>query len=327
MARIVLNALAEAELREHLQVEARALLDALCLDQPAGVLEELDPLAQLELDRLDRAQGCLARRHVVARRIHGEARHGMLHAAGERIEHLQLLDLVIEERDADRVLGVLGREDVDHIAAHAERAAPKVEIAPRVLHCHQAGQHVALRELLALAQVQDHAVVLGRVANPVDARHRGDDHHIAPLEQRFRRRQAHLLDVVVDRRVLLDVEVPRRDIRFRLVIVVIRDEVFDRVLGEELAELRVELRRQRLVRRQHQRRPSEARDHVRHGVRLARTRDAEEGLEGKPVLDAFDELFDRLRLVPRRRIKLGKAKRAIGKRSGHGKIDAENRSF
>src|SRR6185295_6699874 len=51
-------------------------------------------------------------RSVVAGRIHREARHRVLHAAGERIEHLQLLHLVVEQRDADRVLGVLGGEHV-----------------------------------------------------------------------------------------------------------------------------------------------------------------------------------------------------------------------
>src|SRR5690349_23970102 len=42
-----------------------------------------------------------------------------------------------------------------------------------------------------------------------------------------------LLDVVVDRRVLLDVEVARRDVGLGLVIVVIGDEVLDRVLRSE----------------------------------------------------------------------------------------------
>ena len=56
VARVVLDALAEAQLVQHLEVEARALLDALRLDQLALALEELDALAQLDLDRLDRPQ-------------------------------------------------------------------------------------------------------------------------------------------------------------------------------------------------------------------------------------------------------------------------------
>ena len=56
-------------------------------------------------------------------------------------------------------------------------------------------------------------------------------------------------------RVLLDVEVGLRDVRLGLVVVVVRDEVLDRVAGEELAELVAELRGERLVVRDHERRP------------------------------------------------------------------------
>ena len=101
-------------------------------------------------------------------------------------------------------------------------------------------------------------------------------------------------DLVADRRicsmcslidrVLLDVEVARRDVGLGLVVVVVRDEVLDRVLREELAELGVELRRERLVRRHDQRRPAEARDDVGHRVGLARAGDAEQRLEREPVV-------------------------------------------
>ena len=58
---------------------------------------------------------------------------------------------------------------VDHVAAHAEGAAAEVELVALVLHRDQAREDVALRHLLALAQVQDHAVVLDRIADAVDA--------------------------------------------------------------------------------------------------------------------------------------------------------------
>ena len=66
------------------------------------------------------------------------------------------------------------------------------------------------------------------------------------------------VDLVVDRGVLLDVEVLRRDVGLGLVVVVVADEVLDGVLGEELAELVAELRRQRLVVGDHQRRAAGA---------------------------------------------------------------------
>ena len=68
MPRIVLDALAEADLVEHFQIEFGPLLDALCLDQLIVPGEVIDPLTQLLLDRLDGAQHGVARRDIVRRR-------------------------------------------------------------------------------------------------------------------------------------------------------------------------------------------------------------------------------------------------------------------
>ena len=59
----------------------------------------------------------------------------------------------------------------------------------------------------------------------------------------------------IDRGVFLDVDVALGDVGFRLVVVVIADEIVDGVVREERLELAVELRGQRLVVRQDQRRP------------------------------------------------------------------------
>src|SRR3546814_1452302 len=64
-----------------------------------------------------------------------------------------------------------------------------------------------------------------------------------------------LLDVFVDRTVLVDEGVGARDVGLRLVVVVVRDEILDRIVREKLLELAVQLRRQGLVRRHDQRRP------------------------------------------------------------------------
>jgi hypothetical protein len=64
---------------------------------------------------------------------------------------------------------------------------------------------------------------------------------------------AQAVDLLVDERVLLDVGVARRDVRLRLIVVVVADEVLDGVVGEQLLELAVQLGRERLVGRQDQR--------------------------------------------------------------------------
>jgi len=104
-------------------------------------------------------------------------------------------------------------------------------------------------------------------------------------------------DLVVDRGFLLNVGVRLRDVGLGLVVVVVRDEVLDGVPREEGLELLVELRGERLVVRQHQRRPVGLRDHRRHGEGLARSRDAQQHLVLVAALEAAHELVDRARLV------------------------------
>ena len=89
------------------------------------------------------------------------------------------------------------------------------------------------------------------------------------------------------------------DIGLGLVIVVVRNEVFHRVFGKKLFELRAQLRGEGLVVRQHERRPLDLFDDARHRERLARARDAEQHLLVEAHLHALRQLFDGLGLVAR----------------------------
>ncbi|MNS73539.1 hypothetical protein D3C72_1069820 [compost metagenome] len=219
----------------------------------------------------------------MARRVDRETRNLLTHAPGQGVEVLERIDLVVEQFHAHGHLGVLGGKNVERVAAHAEGAALEIGLVARVLHGDQPRDDVALAQLVAGAQRQNHLMVFARIADPVD---RGDGRHdnrVAPLEQALGGRQPHLLDMLVDRRVLLDEQVALRHVGFRLVVVVVADEVLDRVLREKVAELAVQLRRQGLVRGEDDGGPAHARDDVGHGVGLARAGHAQQGLEGQSV--------------------------------------------
>jgi hypothetical protein len=81
------------------------------------------------------------------------------------------------------------------------------------------------------------------------------------------------------------------------VVVVVRHEVLDRVLREELPELVAELGGERLVVGDHERGPLDLLDRERHRGRLARARDAEERLEAVPAVDSARQRRQRLGLV------------------------------
>ena len=210
------------------------------------LLEPGAALVQLALDLDEGALDGGAVGDEVRRRVDGDVPRLLEDLAAHRVEADDLLDLVAPELDADG--GVLGgRPDLDRVAAHAELAARRLEVVARVLDVDQLAQHLVAVD--RLADLQEHhllEVVLGRT-EAVDAAHAGDDDDVAAQEERGRRRVAQPVDLVVDGRVLLDVEVLRRHVGLGLVVVVVADEVLDRVVGQELAELVAELRRQRLV--------------------------------------------------------------------------------
>ena len=229
--------------------------------------------------------------------IHRVARQLAGNLAGEWIEQAQRLDFIVEQLHPQRLLIGFSGMDINDFAAHPERPARQFQIVAGVLQIGQPAQDSALIHLLAAHQVQDHLHVPVGIAQPVNRRHGGDDDRVGPLQNRLGRRQPHLLDVLVDRGVLLDVGVRRGNIGFRLVVVVIGDEVLHRVFGEKLLHLAVKLGRQGLVGRQHQRRTLHGGDDVGDGEGLAAAGDTEQGLMRQTGVETFHQTADGLRLV------------------------------
>jgi hypothetical protein len=100
------------------------------------------------------------------------------------------------------------------------------------------------------------------------------------------------LDIVVDRAVLLDVGVGLGDVRLGLVVVVVRHEVFNGVVGQHLPQFVGQLRGERLVGRHHQRGPLQTFDQPRSGGRLAGAGGTEEHDVALPCGDAPFQFFD-----------------------------------
>ena len=234
--------------------------------------------ASSALDPGDRFLETLFVGRVVRRREQREAVELLDDLARERIDRARCARPRRRRAGCARPL-LVGREDLDRVAAHAELVAGEREVVALVLQLHEPAQDRALIALLADLQHQELLAVHLRRTEAVDRRHRRDDDHVAAREQRARGRVPQPVDLVVDRAVLLDVRVGRRQVRLGLVVVVVGDEVLDPVLREELAELGRQLRGQRLVRRQHQRGPLRLRDHVGDREALARPGDAEQRLE------------------------------------------------
>ena len=236
MARVVLNAIAEAHLLHHFQVVSGAHAQTLRLQQLALGFEGLQALAQLILNGGNSLRHALRASNVVAC---GEDIHFFFLAnylAGQRVQGVNRLNLITEELNADRVLLVHG-DDFDGIAAHTERAAVKVHVVTRVLHRHEPAQQLVAVNLLTATQSHHLLnVLLGR-AQTVNAGYGRNHHHVAAGQQGVRRRVAQALHLLVDGGVLLNERIGLRHVRLRLVVVVVGDEILHRIIRQQFAQL------------------------------------------------------------------------------------------
>ena len=187
--------------------------------------------------------------------------------------------------------------DLKHIPPDPERPPGELEVVPGVLDVDQVPQDVVEVVVAALLEEDHPLAVLLRAPEAVDRRDAGHDDNVASREEAARRRVPQAVYVLVDLGVLLDKRIRPRDVRLRLVVVVVGDEVLDGVVREEVGELARELGRQRLVVRDNERGPAGPLDNARHRVGLARPGDAEQGLGAHPGVEAGGEPFYGLRLV------------------------------
>ena len=109
--------------------------------------------------------------------------------------------------------------------------------------------------------------------------------------------EAQLVQLLVDGGFFFDVEVAGGDVGFGLVVVVIADEVFDRVAGEELLELVIELGGEGLVVGEDEGGPVGLLDDLGHGEGFAGAGDAEQDLVLFAGAEALHQFVDGAGLV------------------------------
>jgi hypothetical protein len=142
-----------------------------------------------------------------------------------------LVIFIAEEFDAIGEFLVAGMQ-FDHIAADAEGAALEIDVVAGVLQIDQLAQHFIAVGFDPLADRQHEALVIDRRTKAEDAAHGRDQQHIIAAHQIARGgRQAQAIQIVISAGVFFDVDVPLRDVRFGLVVIVIADEIADGVVG------------------------------------------------------------------------------------------------
>ena len=298
MAGIVLDPRTVTNLAHHLQVETGALLQPLRLDKFSGGAKISQTLLKLLFDPLH----CTVQRIFRGHKLLCGIDNFILRLAQDPSVHPvdvgDPFDGVPEELDPEGFLVLIRRDDLDDVAAHPHRPPDEFKIVAGIIDIQKLPEEIVPFELLPPPHNDDLARPFLGSADAVNAAHGCDDDHVpVTAQERTRRPEAQPVDLVVDRGVLGDIRIGGRDVRFRLVVIVVAYEELDPVAREKPFELAVQLRGERLVVRHHEDGLAGPSNDVRYCERLAAPRHSEEGLEPVAACDPFGKLADGLRLV------------------------------
>ena len=244
------------------------MLQPLRLQLLAVASENGGALLQLSLYLQDCVGQLIARRYEVLRGVDVYLRALRQYLAGQRVELDDALHVIAKEFDTHRHI-LIGGHYLQRVASYTEPRPREIVVVPVVLHLDEAARQLLPVRPLAPRDALHEREVLLRRTQTVDAGNGRDDEHVPPRHQRARGRVTQLVDLVVDVGFLLDVRIGRRNVRLRLVVVVVGDEVLHRVLREEVPELLRQLGRKRLVGRDDDRGLLHSLDGLGHRVRFA----------------------------------------------------------
>ena len=159
VAAVVLDAVDHAHLGQHLQVVLGPQPEALGLQQLVLLLEDGQPLPQLDLDGLDGPPGRLVPGHVVGGGEDDQLLQIVAQVAGEGVELADPLHRVAEELDADGLL-LVGRVDLDGVAPDPEAAPAEDGVVAVVVEVDQTAEDGPLVDGVARLEDEDPVPVL-----------------------------------------------------------------------------------------------------------------------------------------------------------------------
>ena len=226
----------------------------------------------------------------------------VFYLSGDHIDFGNTVDLIAEKLNADCCFTSIGWKNLHYIPAHTEFVSDEIDIIALILQFDQFfGQFIAL--LLHSGTQRDyHVAVIDWVTQRIDAGNTGNDDDIPAFGQCRSSRMSELLDLIIDCTVLFDIGIGIRDIGLRLIIVVVRDEVFHRIIWKKRLKLRAKLCCQRLVVCQNQSWTIYCFDNIGHGKSFTRTGNTQQCLFLVSMKNTLCQLLDCLRLVSSRLI-------------------------
>ena len=178
---IVLDPFAESDLLQHFHIVTGPLLNALGLQQHVPVPEISDPFLQLRLNLLHRRVELAGGRDEVGSRVDHHMAHHRLHRAGQGVNLRDPVDLIPEKFHPNGNFSAARRENLHHIPPDPELSPDEIDIVAVILPVHQLVEQLIPLHPHPRPQRDDHAPVVLRSAQGIDAADAGHDDDVIPL--------------------------------------------------------------------------------------------------------------------------------------------------
>ena len=233
MARIVFDAGTVAHFVHHFQIVICTLLKALRLQQLVMLIKVFQPFFQLNLYVLHCSFQILARSYIVRRRKNCHMRALRQHFTGQHVNFQYAVYLIVKHFYTHGFFIVTCRNNFNYITAHTKSTTLKSNVVTVILNFHQFAQNSLTVNNLPRPQRKHHIVIFLRCAQTINARHTGNNNYVTAFKQRAGGRVAQFINLIVNGSVLFNISIALRNIGFRLIIIVVRYKIFNRVIRKE----------------------------------------------------------------------------------------------
>ena len=167
--------------------------------------------------------------------------------AGYGVDEGDSVNLVPKEFYSYRVVRS-AQENVHRVPAYPEAAALEIRLRAIVEGIYKLVQEAGHAHGLALLDGDRLVVEIVRIAYAVEAADRAYDYDVPPPGHQCRcRADAEFIDLVVDGKVLFNIGIRNGDVGFRLIVIVIGNEILYGIVREKRFEFSVQLRGQGFV--------------------------------------------------------------------------------
>ena len=251
-AGVIFNTAAIAYLPYLLHIKKGALSYALSFYQLPLGFKKLHPLKHLVVYLRKRLFALFLVGHVVGGGVNSRVVKPCGQLTRYGIHGSKSVHLVTEKFYPQGFVAAVSGQYLHHVTPHAEIVALKAYIASGILQSHKALYQVVAAELHIGAQGNDLLLVFLGVTQGENAGHAGHDNNVPPFKKGAGGAVAQFVYLVVYGSVLLDINVLAGHVRFRLIIIVVGNEVFNCIVREEFPKFRAKLCGKGLVMCKHQ---------------------------------------------------------------------------